>query len=231
MEMTLLRPAAALVFTLMLLTAIGSCRSPSRSESARLADDSGRHFSTLVDNMTGWFTSAAQAEREPKNYFEIRLVMTPIWTERSDAVWLYVEQAAAGALDRPYRQRVYRVSPLVDGRYESVVYTLPGEPLTYAGAWRDPRAFAALSPADLVLREGCSMVLDYIGNSTFVGSTTGTGCGSSLAGAAYATSEVTITSERLESWDRGFDADGEQVWGATNGPYIFDKVSSPLPDA
>ena len=39
--------------------------------------------------------------------------------------------------------------------------------------------------------------------------------------AAYATSEVVIIPGRIESWDRGFDADGNQVWGAASGPYVF----------
>ena len=58
----------------------------------------------------------------------------------------------------------------------------------------------------------------------FEGSTVENECVSTLRGAAYATSEVTVSRERLTSWDRGFDAGGGQVWGATEGPYIFDKV-------
>jgi hypothetical protein len=28
------------------------------------------------------------------------------------------------------------------------------------------------------------------------------------------------------SWDRGFDKDDNQVWGAINGGYIFDKIEN-----
>jgi len=58
----------------------------------------------------------------------------------------------------------------------------------------------------------------------FEGSTVGEGCGSSLRGAAYATSEVELWPTYLRTWDRGFDARGEQVWGATEGPYVFERV-------
>jgi len=57
----------------------------------------------------------------------------------------------------------------------------------------------------------------------------GDGCESTLRGAAYATSEVRLTLARMESWDRGFDRPGTQVWGATEGPYIFERVSHALP--
>jgi hypothetical protein len=44
-----------------------------------------------------------------------------------------------------------------------------------------------------------------------------------LRGAAYATSEVVIEPAILVSWDRGWNAAGEQVWGATKGGYEFVK--------
>ena len=175
----------------------------------------------LAEWMTGQFSSAQQAEREPDDYFDIRLAMVPIWPERTDGPWLYVEQAAASALDEPYRQRVYHLVDTEDGP-RSDIYELPGRPLDWAGAWRTPERFAALRPEDLPQRLGCSIHLVHMGES-FEGTTRGEGCASNLRGASYATSEVTVTRHILSSWDRGFDAEGRQVWGATAGPYVFMK--------
>ena len=47
----------------------------------------------------------------------------------------------------------------------------------------------------------------------------------SARGASYATSEVELREERITSWDRGYDGEGLQVWGATEGPYRFDRQS------
>lgn len=30
-----------------------------------------------------------------------------------------------------------------------------------------------------------------------------------------------VVSDRIEGWDRGFDAAGQQVWRAEQGPYLF----------
>jgi hypothetical protein len=174
---------------------------------------------TLVEWMTGSFSSEAQAKAD-EAYFDIRLEMVPIWTDREDGVWLYVEQAAATARERPYRQRVYRVTEAVEGRFASEVFELP-EPLRFAGAWRDPAEFEALTPDSLSAREGCAVHLLRRDDGTFTGSTDGDACKSSLRGASYATSIVTIGSAGIESWDRGFDAEGTQVWGAEAGPYVF----------
>ena len=179
--------------------------------------------------LSGSFTSAAQAAADD-DYFEIELHVARIWLDRDDGIWLYVEQAAASALDRPYRQRVYQVLPLEgDGGAPpadvvSKVYTLPGDPLAFAGAAYDPAKLDDISPDDLTLRAGCAVYLRQTENGDFVGSTRGEGCQSSLAGAAYATSTVTLTADQLRSWDQGFNEEGEQVWGAVKGPYVFDRV-------
>ena len=176
----------------------------------------------LADWLSGDFTSAAQAAGNPR-FFEIELHVRRIWPERDGGPWLYVEQAAATAPDRPYRQRVYQVGRADDGRLVSRVYTLPGDPLDYAGAWSDPAKLDAIGPDDLARRDGCAVYLRRDGDR-FAGGTEGRGCESTLAGAAYATSEVTVYADRLESLDRGHDADGEQVWGSEAGPYVFRRT-------
>lgn len=175
----------------------------------------------LTKWMSGSFSSAAQAA-EDDSYFDIRLEMVPIWTARTDGKWLYVEQAAASNLDRPYRQRIYHVTLDDDGRFRSTVYELP-EPLSLAGAWREPSRFDALGPDDLTLREGCAVILARESRKRFSGSTVEKECKSSLRGASYATSKVTVTRKAIESWDQGFDAGDTQVWGAEKGPYVFVK--------
>ena len=78
--------------------------------------------------------SAAQAAEDP-DFYDIRLEMVRIWPDRTDGIWLYVEQAAATHLDQPYRQRVYHVTEEGDGIFRSEVYAL-SEPLQYAGEWK-----------------------------------------------------------------------------------------------
>lgn len=180
-----------------------------------------RDFAQLVDWMTGSFSSQAQSERD-EAYYDIRLEMWPIWAEHGsgDEAWLYVEQAVAGREDAPYRQRVYRVRALDDGRVESAVYTLPG-PERFVGAWKTEAPLATLHPDSLIEREGCAIVLERTDDDSFVGATGERSCPSDLRGASYATSEVRVFAAGLDSWDRGFDPDDAQVWGAEKGAYEF----------
>ena len=180
--------------------------------------------------MTGSFTSAAQAQRDP-DFMVINLHMSPMWTDRTDGFWFYVEQATAATPEKPYRQRVYRVWNLDDGLVQSDVYELPGDPLRFAGAWQNPALLADLRPDQLVAREGCSITLrekttTFDGGKAvqFEGGTEGAGCESSLRGASFATSEVILTEGEMRTWDRGWKASGEQAWGSVNGPYVFVRI-------
>jgi len=192
--------------------ALGACSSTSTSRES---------IDELAGWMTGSFSSAAQAAADPE-YRDIRLHMAPIWTSRTVGRWLYVEQAVAEKQEKPYRQRVYRVHR-DDHGLVSDVYELPGDPLDLAGAWKDPAAFQALTPEVLTPRTGCSIRLARRDDGTYTGATEHGACPSELNGASFATSEVVITPNLLASWDRGFDANGKQVWGAVEGAYRFVK--------
>lgn len=193
----------------------------------KIADDSQKDnlsdISLLLSFMQGSFSSEDQSKVDT-NYFDIRLQMKPMWTIRSDAHWIYVEQAVASKMDKPYRQRVYRVSQLPDGTFESAVFTFP-DPLKYAGDWKKDNPLEELSPSDLTERKGCSVFLVKNEDGSFTGGTKGKGCESDLRSAKYASSEVVINKDGMKSWDRGFNENDEQVWGATNGGYIFKKIN------
>jgi len=51
-------------------------------------------------------------------------------------------------------------------------------------------------------------------------------CATDYNGASYATAQVTLSDDQLTSWDQGWNDDDEQVWGATAGPYVFDRQTA-----
>ncbi|MEM9693297.1 MAG: chromophore lyase CpcT/CpeT, partial [Myxococcota bacterium] len=171
------------------------------------------------DWLAGRFDSSAQAAAD-SDYLSIQLAACAIEAPELGEQMLYVEQAVATRPASPYRQRLYAIeagdSPSRD--VVSTVYELV-DPEAAVGTCDldDTATFAA---ADARLREGCEVYLSW-SEGRFVGGTRGEGCESRLDGARYATSEVELTADRLESWDRGFDGAGTQVWGVTAGPYVF----------
>jgi len=174
----------------------------------------------LFNLMQGSFNSEKQSFADT-TYYNISLHMYPIW--ESEGHYLYVEQALNSMQNKPYRQRIYEVTRVNDSLFSSAVYEIENDSL-WIGKWKEPNAFDSIPKQSVVLKKGCEVYLKRIGANHYTGSTKENSCPSSLFGASFAASTVTITKGKIESWDQGFDADGNQVWGAEKGGYIFNKL-------
>ena len=214
-----MRQIRLLATILMPLAVLACVAAPHREADA--PDDPAAVVAAM---MQGHYDSRDQAAAD-KSYFPIALAMVPIWPERSDGHWLYVEQAMADTPGKPYRQRVYRVHNGEGGEVISAVYTFPG-PERYVQGWRTG-SLVGLREEMLQPRTGCAVHLRQNGEF-WQGATVGSGCASERSGAAYAIAEVRLESGRMTSWDRGFDAAGKQVWGAATGAYVFVKRAPAL---
>jgi CpeT protein len=174
--------------------------------------------------MQGFYSSAAQSKADT-SYFDIRLKMVPIFTERKNEYWLYVEQAMSTSEDKPYRQRIYQLQwDAATNSVTSTVYTIK-EGEKYYGAWQDAAKLAQIKMQDFELRKGCTIFLKKT-KKGYAGSTHKSDCESNLRGAKYATSIVKIKKKKIVSWDQGFDANDKQVWGAVKGGYIFERIDA-----
>lgn len=174
----------------------------------------------LFTLMQGSFNSSDQAKVD-SSYYNISLHMYPIWEDKGN--FLYVEQALNSMQNRPYRQRIYEVTRASDSTFSSAVYNLNVDSL-WIGKWKTPKAFDLITLKDIALKEGCEVVLKRVAPKQFMGKTGDDTCVSTMRGASFARSEVEILEDKVISWDRGFDADGNYVWGAEKGPYIFNKL-------
>jgi hypothetical protein len=129
------------------------------------------------------------------------------------------------SLAAPYRQRLYVVEP-EDGGAVSRVFEF-SNPAMVTGLCADPSR-ADVRAKDVIERAGCAVHLRAV-NGRFEGGTRAMDCESTLMGATYATSEVVLRDDGLDSWDRGYTAMMRQVWGATAGAYRFQRRTALTP--
>jgi CpeT/CpcT family (DUF1001) len=200
---------------------IGSLSSCNSSKNSSYSSSSEKELAAFQQIMIGEYNSEAQSLKDTA-YFNISLVMTPIWKDRTDGKWLYVEQAMATKLDKPYRQRVYHLQHPSNNVFTSDIYTIK-DATSFAGAQNDDTKMQKLSFDKIELKDGCTVTLNVKGKDEYEGGTNADHCPSDLRGAKYATTKITMQNGVLISWDQGFDAKGVQVWGATKGGYIFVK--------
>ncbi|GAB4161876.1 MAG: hypothetical protein Tsb0033_20040 [Winogradskyella sp.] len=196
-----------------------NCKNTGESEPIKKIEEDSK-LMELFALMQGSFNSEIQSEID-STYYNISLHMYPIWEDKGH--FLYVEQALNSMQNKPYRQRIYEVSQLNDSTFSSAVYTLNVDSL-WIGKWKTPKAFDSISIKNIALKEGCEVILKRISENHYIGKTGDTTCVSTMRGASFARSEVEILEDKILSWDRGFDANGNYVWGAEKGAYIFNKL-------
>lgn len=175
----------------------------------------------------GEFTSVAQHAADPRyDIVEARIVR--IWPERTDAVWLYQEQAIVNvsgqtteqARAKPYFQFVGRIAPLGDGSFRRDNYRLK-EPAKWVGLKAGDPRLSAISEADLA-EPSCHNRIERVSAGHYTGRTES--CTNRYKGAAMMRSISVATSDSYANWDRGFSVDGKLVWGPADGGYIFKRV-------
>ena len=80
-----------------------------------------------------------------------------------------------------------------------------------------------LVTAQDLLPSHCTVTLQKKGRK-FIGTTPKQGCASNYRGAAFVRNRVVLTRKGMKTYDQGFDADGNRVWGSDGTPYTFKKV-------
>ena len=171
--------------------------------------------------MLGTYTNTKQYQANKEDFYHVIMKLHRIWEDRDDAIWMYIEQAQFDVQDRPYRQRVYKVFRGERDTLISEVYTLP-DSKSAIGKGADANFWKDIPPTKLIAREGCAVYLTRKANALYVGSTLPNTCQSSMAGASFAHSTVTIGLDVFESLDQGFDQEGKLMWGSEKGAYSFE---------
>lgn len=169
--------------------------------------------------LTGSFSSEFQA-KTMIGFSDYRMRATRVWANRTDGVWLYIEQAKGESVEKPYRQRVYHFhysgSLLAISPYKM--------PLAEAFMHKGAVAFDLITPSDLDDLTGCEIYLARIGVAEFKGSTSPKSCKSTHEGASYMTTTLKVSMYMIVSWDHGHAENGTQVWGPELEPYEFRRT-------
>ena len=180
---------------------------------------SQHHVDEVVDYLIRPMDTTAQAQRDPR-FVGVKMTTCPIQvtgqTEPS-AVYLYQEQALTENPGSPYRQRFLQIVLSPDGTRVESRTLKPSTPASWTGLCQqtDPQVDAeALENLVCVV----SLRPSTLG---YVGSTPDEGCPVNLRGAVRLTNTVVLHRDGMDTWDRGFDSDGIQVWGARLEPYQY----------
>jgi hypothetical protein len=180
----------------------------------------------VAARLEGVMSTAAQASVNPK-ISDVRMTTCQVTLTGRDgvqrqAIVLYQEQALANALAKPYRQRFLQLSASPVSQSVQSRSFKPAQ----ATAWIN---FCNKAAVDRVVKPEamgtaiCSVFLRRSGDN-YVGNTPVDGCPANVRGAVRIKNHIVLRSIGMDTWDRGFDATGKQVWGAKAESYQFRRT-------
>lgn len=141
---------------------------------------------------------------------------------------LYVETARADSPDHPYRAaflQLYKHSGKT--RIRTLEVRDPNSPLNnlLVGLWAAPEYLPDISRDALIAT--LDMDVTKVGDGWVA--ETPYPYPTALGGAFEMTSRMKIAPGRIETGDRGYDADGKIIWGASEGDkYVFEPTPAPF---
>jgi hypothetical protein len=217
-----------------ILVAMGGCAAPNQTAPMSKVDvpkaPSGvEEVATLLE---GTMDSSAQAMRR-RDFRDVRITHCRLPSDpgqpQDGSVMMYVEQGMSLDSNRPYRQRLMRLTAGEGDTVVSSIFKPAVDPVAFVGLCDKPLAERKVKPTDFGAAD-CHVILRRTTDG-WAGASEANGCPNNHRGAVLATSEVKLGPTGMTSWDRGWDAEGKQAWGSVPGPYEFVKYSPGANDA
>ncbi|MBM0740264.1 chromophore lyase CpcT/CpeT [Phormidium sp. CLA17] len=173
--------------------------------------------------LVGKMDTSAQAIANPKapNVQMTTCRIGLVAQAEPQSIFLYQEQAMSTSLDKPYRQRFLEISPSSLSQSVRSRSFKPTDPTRWAGLCdRTSDSIERTVNLSDLGTPVCNVFLKQVGTG-YMGNTPVDGCPAKVRGAVRITNHIELAPASMNTWDRGFDAQGKQVWGAKTEAYHF----------
>ncbi|NJR71181.1 MAG: hypothetical protein HC771_23005 [Synechococcales cyanobacterium CRU_2_2] len=185
---------------------------------------------SLTQALIGEFSNPQQAIASPAWFVHLRLWQCPTPLFAEDSITLFLEQANILQLDRPYRQRLLRLSE-DQGQLFGQYYQFK-DFSAWKGCGQTPGRLQTLTPADIADLPGCRVAIAQTPTGEFQARLgPGRRCEFEYEGqkrqvvVGFDVAQSGATGVYLKTYDKGIDPEtGQGFWGALMGPYEFEKL-------
>jgi hypothetical protein len=180
----------------------------------------------VASRLEGVMDTSAQARA---NQSVANVTMTACRVSLSDnsqstnkSIFLYQEQAFSPELNKPYRQSFLEISSVNNGRTVRSLSYKPVNPKTAINLCNKPASERMVKLNDIG-KPFCTVFLTRSGGN-YIGINPSQGCPANERGAVKMTNTIVLGNTNMKTWERGFDANGKQVWGDESNTYEFRKI-------
>jgi len=152
----------------------------------------------------------------------IGLQVLPIWQDRIDGEWLYVEGRVIDSPRKPFRQRILQLVATPNGLIRLYSYSIP-RASDFAGAYYSPQVLTSLTQSQLSISNNCELLIELKVTNTFVGETDAASC-MMKSGIPFMTSFFAVSAVNISFLDGGYDKFDKLVSGRLDVPVTFLKM-------
>jgi len=148
--------------------------------------------------LTQWLSGIHKSNNDVIQGREVSIGLQafPIWQERVDGEWLYIESRIVGSPNKPFLQRILQLVATPNGLIRLYSYSIP-RASDFAGAYYSPQVLMSLTQSQLTISNNCELLIELKVTRTFVGEADSETCRSQgrspLMTTFFAISEVNIS--------------------------------------
>jgi hypothetical protein len=177
----------------------------------------------VVKHLVGVMDTTRQASENPK-IAKVQMTTCEVSVSTdSNSVYLYQEQALVDKLNQPYRQRLLEIKARADGRsVESKSYKLSNA-VSFINFCHKSLTERRIQSSDIG-EPVCRVFLTPI-EGGYQGETPPEGCPTTARGAVKITNTIILRPDGMDTSDRGYDVQGQQIWGARDSFYQYRWVA------
>lgn len=154
----------------------------------------------------------------------VTLHILPIWQERTDGKWFYIESNIINKMTKPFRQRILQFVATPSDHIRMYTYRIP-RASDFAGAYFSPELLASLTPSQISIRNGCELDIKHKMTDIFVGESDHLTCISKARNDQLMTTFLSLSEYSLSYWNRGTNKNGRVVLGDEQAPMSFIKIA------
>lgn len=155
----------------------------------------------------------------------IGLQIFPIWEERFDGEWLYMESGIVGSPHKPFRQRILQLVATPNGLIRLYSYSIP-RASDFAGAYYLPEVLTSLTQSQLSIRNSCDLLIELKVTNTFVGETDPESCITTAHNTSLITTFFAVSEANISFLDGSYDPFGRLIPGRLDTPVTFLKLET-----
>ena len=185
------------------------------------SNDSKGDLNMFMEQVPGSYTSSEQAISD-SNFMDLHLKVKEIWKTNDSSRWLFLQTSFSYDTLYPFKNQLFHLYPIALKLVVIDVYEITDKE-SLLKTVDSNLSFDTTFLSYIKKKSNCELYLNKV-NEAFAAYSKSDRCPDSNRGASYSNRDIEFEGNEFYIWERGYNADAEQVWGPLNRGYLFKRI-------